>query len=59
MCADVLCSRSKVAILLHQLQIDVKVGEAHLEEPLQAICKDVVYDVFSLDSGDVPLLGSD
>ena len=52
-------SRSKVLILGHQDQVDVIVGEAHLEETVKTIAQIGVCDGVLLDAGDVYLLGSD
>ena len=53
--AQVLCSRSKVLILVHQGQIDVIVGEAHLKQTVETIAHILVCDGVFLDAGHVDL----
>ena len=52
---QMLCSRSKVLILVHQGQIDVIVGEAHLKQTVKTIAHILVCDGVFLDAGHVDL----
>ena len=56
---QMLCSRSKVLILVHQGQIDVIVGEAHLKHTVKTIAQILVCDRIFLDAGNVDLLRCD